>query len=320
MFESKSGVLLIAGVGFFALAFVSNALVPILMYSGDKYKEKTAFEAANDNTVGQMEELKRLWPQAFKEQVEDVETLTRLPAPELNQYLKTKYPRDFRELPKELVDLPPEPAANLKEEEKEEKRIARQRVLQAREQFILRFPAAEMLLEGRKWYIAEACWHCHSQFIRPVAQEDKRWGGGVSRSWEYQNELQRPVMFGTRRVGPDLSREGGRRSTDWLAVHLYRPKSTSPYSVMPSYTWYFHPLDPEKAAQLHMEREQYRSKKSAEQKTKEEKETALTKSIDPVPTRRGMALLLYIQWLGSWLPDYPYYDGIDRTKVRGDYK
>ncbi len=30
---------------------------------------------------------------------------------------------------------------------------------------------------------------------------------------EYQNELQRPVLFGTRRVGPDLSREGGRRPT-----------------------------------------------------------------------------------------------------------
>ena len=32
MFESKSGVLLIAGLGFFAFAFLSNALVPALMY------------------------------------------------------------------------------------------------------------------------------------------------------------------------------------------------------------------------------------------------------------------------------------------------
>ena len=33
MFESKSGVFLIAGLGFFALAFLSNGVVPWLMYS-----------------------------------------------------------------------------------------------------------------------------------------------------------------------------------------------------------------------------------------------------------------------------------------------
>ena len=58
---------------------------------------------------------------------------------------------------------------------------------------------AEALRLGRRVYIGEACWHCHSQFVRPVSNEDRRWGP-VSRSWEYQNELQRPVMFGTRRV------------------------------------------------------------------------------------------------------------------------
>ena len=57
--------------------------------------------------------------------------------------------------------------------------------------------------------MGEGCWHCHSQFVRPVSNEERRWGP-VSKTEEYQNELQRPVMFGTRRVGPDLSREGGR--------------------------------------------------------------------------------------------------------------
>ena len=32
MLESKAGVLFIAGIGFFGLAFLSNALVPALMY------------------------------------------------------------------------------------------------------------------------------------------------------------------------------------------------------------------------------------------------------------------------------------------------
>lgn len=32
MFETKAGVLLIGGLGFFLFAFLSNAIVPILMY------------------------------------------------------------------------------------------------------------------------------------------------------------------------------------------------------------------------------------------------------------------------------------------------
>ena len=91
---------------------------------------------------------------------------------------------------------------------------------------------ADLLRIGRKVYTGEACWHCHSQFVRPVSGESRRWGP-VSQSWEYQNELQRPVMFGTRRVGPDLSREGGRRSNDWQAVHLFQPTLLSDGSVMP---------------------------------------------------------------------------------------
>lgn len=291
MFESKSGVLLIAGIGFFALAFVSNALVPMLMYSGDKFREQTAFEAVNDNTVRQMEELKRFWPQAFKTHLGDFEQRAGLPEAELTTQLKAQYPNEFEELPKDWAT----------------------RELSEKERFLFRFPAAELLREGRRWYIGEGCWHCHSQFIRPVSQEDKRWGA-VSKGWEYQNELQRPVMFGTRRVGPDLSRAGGRRSTDWHAVHLYYPKSTSPYSVMPAYSWYFEPLGPEKDRQLKSNPGEFSRHKTQGERDKEQKVDALTMSIEPVPNRRGMALLLYIQWLGSWLPDYPYYDSLDRRK------
>jgi hypothetical protein len=68
---------------------------------------------------------------------------------------------------------------------------------------------AEALELGRQIYIGEGCWHCHSQFVRPVSNESLRFGP-VAKSEEFQNALQRPVMFGTRRVGPDLSREGGR--------------------------------------------------------------------------------------------------------------
>ena len=119
-------------------------------------------------------------------------------------------------------------------------------------------------------YVGEGCWHCHSQFVRPVSNESRRWGP-VSETWEYQNELQRPVMFGTRRVGPDLSREGGRRSNDWHAMHFFQPTLTSTGSPMPEYAWFFDG-DADK------------------------------------PNQRGLAIMTYIQWLGSWLNVYPYYE------------
>src|SRR5438067_5696350 len=41
---------------------------------------------------------------------------------------------------------------------------------------------------GRDVYIAEACWHCHSQFVRPVSNEETRFGR-VSTAQEYRNEM-----------------------------------------------------------------------------------------------------------------------------------
>ncbi|MBS1983150.1 MAG: cbb3-type cytochrome c oxidase subunit II [Bdellovibrionales bacterium] len=94
------------------------------------------------------------------------------------------------------------------------------------------------LLRGRDMYIREACWHCHSQFVRPVSNENLMYGP-VSTPAEYQTVLHLPQLFGTRRVGPDLSREAGRRPNDWQFAHLYRPTNVVPDSVMPAYTWYF---------------------------------------------------------------------------------
>ena len=122
---------------------------------------------------------------------------------------------------------------------------------------------ARALREGKSWYIAEACWHCHSQFVRPVSREDLRFGP-VSTPAEYQNLMNLPHLFGTRRVGPDLIREAGRHSNDWHMAHLYDPRSVAPYSVMPSYPWYF--------------------------------------DADRRPTERALALVAYLQWLGSWVP------------------
>ncbi|MBX3474956.1 MAG: cbb3-type cytochrome c oxidase subunit II [Planctomycetes bacterium] len=89
---------------------------------------------------------------------------------------------------------------------------------------------------GRDVYIAEGCWHCHSQFVRPVANEEFRYGPR-SQAWESMFDI--PHLYGTRRIGPDLSREAGRRSDDWHLAHLWNPRATVPGSLMPKYTWLF---------------------------------------------------------------------------------
>jgi cbb3-type cytochrome c oxidase subunit II len=96
----------------------------------------------------------------------------------------------------------------------------------------------DALLLGRDVYVAEACWHCHSQYVRPVGNETLRYGP-VSTPGEYNTVLHLPQMLGTRRVGPDLSREAGIKSNDWHFAHLWNPVSVVPDSIMPRYPWLF---------------------------------------------------------------------------------
>lgn len=57
--------------------------------------------------------------------------------------------------------------------------------------------------KGRRIYIRGGCWYCHSMYIRPLQSERKRWGP-FSEFGEYSYDL--PHLFGTRRIGLDLSR------------------------------------------------------------------------------------------------------------------
>lgn len=114
---------------------------------------------------------------------------------------------------------------------------------------------------GRKIYIAEACWHCHTQYVRPVGNEVARYGP-VSENWEYQNEMNLPQLFGTRRVGPDLTREWDRHNSDWHFAHFKNPVDVVPESIMPRYDWFF--------------------------------------DKDGKPNDRGWAITAYVMWLGSW--------------------
>ena len=91
-------------------------------------------------------------------------------------------------------------------------------------------------LRGRQVYIREGCWYCHSQYVRPVAGETRRWGP-VTQAGEYAYDL--PHLFSTRRIGPDLSRVGLKFSDAWHLAHFWNPRMLSPDSVMPRYAALF---------------------------------------------------------------------------------
>ncbi len=205
MFETKSGVFLIAGLGFFALSFLVMGVVPWTIQAGQA--ELSVDQIAAESITHEFVDLAERFPGQFAQHFPGGVTA--------GSY-------------------------------------------------------AEALVLGRQIYVGEGCWHCHSQQIRPVSNEDRRWGP-VSYAREYQNELQRPVLFGTRRVGPDLVREGARRTNDWHVAHFRDPKSVVPTTVMPTYAWFF-------------DEEGY-------------------------PNKKGLAIITYVQWLGSWLEEYPYYHG-----------
>lgn len=93
---------------------------------------------------------------------------------------------------------------------------------------------------GRGVYIREGCWYCHSQYVRPVAGEDFRWGP-VSEAGEYAHD--QPHLLGTRRIGPDLTRVGLKYSDDWHYAHTWDPRITVPESIMPRFKWLFETAD-----------------------------------------------------------------------------
>jgi len=95
-------------------------------------------------------------------------------------------------------------------------------------------PYTPLELEGRDLYIREGCNNCHSQMVRPLRFETTRYGD-YSKAGE--TVYDHPFLWGSKRTGPDLAREGGLRSNGWHYDHMIRPKTLSPGSIMPAYTW-----------------------------------------------------------------------------------
>jgi cytochrome c oxidase cbb3-type subunit I/II len=95
-------------------------------------------------------------------------------------------------------------------------------------------PYTPLELQGRDIYIREGCYVCHSQMIRPFRDEVARYGE-YSKAGEFVYD--HPFQWGSKRTGPDLAREGGKYPDSWHYNHMLDPRSMSPGSIMPTYSW-----------------------------------------------------------------------------------
>jgi cbb3-type cytochrome c oxidase subunit II len=77
---------------------------------------------------------------------------------------------------------------------------------------------------GREVYANQGCAYCHTQQVRSVAADVRRFGPATE-NWETQADI--PHLYGTRRIGPDLAREAGRRPDDWQ-LRTYNPRWVEP--------------------------------------------------------------------------------------------
>jgi cytochrome c oxidase cbb3-type subunit I/II len=88
-------------------------------------------------------------------------------------------------------------------------------------------PYTPLELQGRDIYVREGC------------IETERYGE-YSKSGEFIYD--RPFLWGSKRTGPDLAREGvvggkQKKSDDWHYNHMIVPSGVSPGSIMPAYPW-----------------------------------------------------------------------------------
>ena len=95
-------------------------------------------------------------------------------------------------------------------------------------------PYTALEIEGRDLYIREGCNACHSQMVRPFRSEVVRYGE-YSKAGEFV--FDHPFLWGSKRTGPDLHREGGKRPNSWHYKHMIQPTSMSAGSIMPTYEW-----------------------------------------------------------------------------------
>ncbi len=104
-------------------------------------------------------------------------------------------------------------------------------------------PYTPLELAGQNIYVRENCAVCHSQQIRPLRDEVVRYG---HYSLAAESMYDHPFLWGSKRIGPDLARVGGKYSDEWHVGHMIEPRDLVPESIMPSYAFLM-----KKGAKLH---------------------------------------------------------------------
>jgi len=95
-------------------------------------------------------------------------------------------------------------------------------------------PFTPLQLAGRDVYQREGCMGCHTQTVRPLKSEVARYGD-YSKAGEFAYD--HPHLWGSKRTGPDLAREGGLRPSAWHYQHYLNPQQLAAKSNMPSYAF-----------------------------------------------------------------------------------
>lgn len=171
-------------------------------------------------------------------------------------------------------------------------------------------PYTPLELEGRDIYVREGCYLCHSQMIRPFRDETERYGE-YSKAGEFIYD--HPFQWGSKRIGPDLAREGAgnlKKTNGWQFRHFRDPSSMSDGSIMPSYAFMLqdnldtsdlsakihamitlgvpYPKGYEKTAIIDLDKQ-----------AKQISNSLLSDSIQISPKKEVIALIAYIQRLGT---------------------
>ena len=96
-------------------------------------------------------------------------------------------------------------------------------------------PLTGLQLAGRDIYQREGCVGCHTQTVRPLRSEVARYGE-YSKAGEFAYD--HPFLWGSKRTGPDLAREGWLKPSEgWHRRHLKNPQELVPRSNMPRYAF-----------------------------------------------------------------------------------
>ena len=172
---------------------------------------------------------------------------------------------------------------------------------------VRQIPYTPLELAGRDIYIREGCYTCHSQQIRTLV-------GDVLRYGEYsklgESIYDHPYQWGSKRIGPDLARQGGKYPNSWHFFHMKDPRQISPGSTMPTYPWlYTDKTDtaalPNKISVQRKIGVPYAAMSDAEiqrqcdEQTKEIVEDLKKAGAEIAPDREIVALISYLQKLGK---------------------